>query len=163
MPTMAYVVPRRSGGWELRESRATPAGPRARTLASFKTLDGETIDHAIRRASRPLPAEAIRRAATRAGAPIAWDLPDAAGAELLRRLLRHREQPAPAVKRLLLAALGGSVEITDAERQAAEWIGATTTERGETLVDLLSLADALPSRRSGELTFPRLVSVGERA
>ena len=49
------LVTRGKGGrFEIRESRGTPAGPRSRTLASFKELD------ATRRSRRPTPAPGPR-------------------------------------------------------------------------------------------------------
>ena len=41
---MAYVTARRDGAFEVRESRSTPAGPRSRTLATFRELDAATIE-----------------------------------------------------------------------------------------------------------------------
>jgi hypothetical protein len=44
---------------------------------------------------------------------------------------------------------------------AAQWVGATAAERGETLKDLLHLADSLPQMGRGKrppLDFPRLES-----
>ena len=47
MPTMAYVVERRSGHWEIRESVHTAAGPRARTLATFRMLTDEVLERGL--------------------------------------------------------------------------------------------------------------------
>jgi hypothetical protein len=40
----------------------------------------------------------------------------------------------------------------------APWIGVSAAERGDVLRDLLLLADQLPVRDRGSLTFPRLDS-----
>ena len=48
-------------------------------------------------------------------------------------------------------------DIMDAVLDVAPWIGAPAAERGDVLRDLLLLADRLPSRRSPQLTFPRLL------
>jgi len=50
---MAFVVPTKKGSFEIRESRSTAAGPRSRTLASFKELTDETIEKARARAAKP--------------------------------------------------------------------------------------------------------------
>jgi hypothetical protein len=156
---MAYIAPRRSGSWELRESTTTPAGPRSRTLASFRTLTPEVIEHAQRRASRPLDEVEIRRAALRAGAPVAADGASDAAAALLRELERGAE-PTPGLVRLLLAALGAGGQVTDAERAAARWLGVPAEQRGEALRDLLLLADRLPIPiRDPRPQFPRLEPV----
>ncbi|HEX8959922.1 MAG TPA: hypothetical protein VF770_08880, partial [Solirubrobacterales bacterium] len=68
---MAFIVPKKKGTWEIRESRSTPAGPRSTTLATFRELSDEVIEQARRRASKPLDAKELRQAALRAGAPLA--------------------------------------------------------------------------------------------
>lgn len=153
-----YAVPRRSGGWELRESSDTPAGPRSRTLASFRALTPEVVEHARRRASRPLARGEAERAALRAGAPVAGSPVNEAAAALLRELERGA-RPAPGLVRLLLSAFGAGAEASHAERSAASWIGTPAQRRGRALRDLLLLADRLPAaRRDRRLRFPRLES-----
>lgn len=156
---MAYVVRRPSGSWELRESRSTEAGPRSRTLASFRTVTPEVVELARRRAGAPLSAAELRRAASRAGAPIASSVPTAAGATLLAELAAGR-RPSAAVRRLLVDALSSSEEVpSDGERAAAPWIAASAEQRGEALRDLLLLADRLPARaRAAASRFPRIES-----
>jgi len=63
--------------------------------------------------------------------------------ELLDRGLRESEEPSPA---------------GEAARSVAIWMAATPEEKGKALVDLLLLADALPSsgRKGKPLRFPRL-------
>lgn len=163
---MAYVVPRPGGRWEIRESRSTPAGPRSRTLASFRTLTPEVLAKAQARSAKETldPAE-LRRAAARAGAPVALDAPDRAAAELLSELAGGRA-PRPALRRLLLGALEGGRSLPDNARAAAAWIAASPRERGEALCDLLLLTDSLPPGRARARTssFPGLHPRGrERA
>jgi hypothetical protein len=152
---MTYVVARDSGTWEIRESRATPRGPRSQTLASFRVLTPEVIEHARGRAGKPLLAEGLRRAAMRAGAPIAPRPPDRAAGELLAELA-HGRQPRGALRRLLLDALrDGGEGSSDNTRAAGAWIAATPGERGEALRDLLLLSDRLPPSRIRTASRPR--------
>ena len=91
----------------------------------------------------------------RAGAPVARPVPDAAAAELLGALARD-ERPRPGIRRILAAELGDAdATASDSERAAARWLTATPAERGQTLRDLLLLADRLPARRRKSLTYPR--------
>jgi hypothetical protein len=68
---MAFVVPAQRGRFEVRESRSTKQGPRSQTLASFTELTDEVIEKARQKAAKPPSAEELRRAARRAGAPVA--------------------------------------------------------------------------------------------
>ncbi len=149
---MAFVTVDRNGAFEVRESRATPEGPRSRTLATFRDLDEATIERALERASKPLSREDLVRAALRAGACIAARPVDEAGRTLLR-LLARGESPDPKLRRLLLDSLAGEA------KSAEEWLGTSLAERGDALRDLLLLADAVPARRrSRTIGFPRLDS-----
>ena len=67
---MAYVVARRSGRFEVRESLHTSKGPRSRTLAGFGVLTEDILAAASRRAQRPFDAEAVIRSGRRAGARV---------------------------------------------------------------------------------------------
>ena len=67
---MAYVVARRSGRFEIRESLHTPKGPRSRTLAGFGVLTDEVLAAAAKRAQRSFDGEAVVRSARRAGAGV---------------------------------------------------------------------------------------------
>lgn len=163
---MAFVVETAPRRFEIRESRATPKGPRSRTLASFHELSDDVIEKARTRAERPLTREELRQAALRAGAPLTAAPVDAAGQETLRRLARG-ERLDPKLRRLLLDALAQTgpadhsleEDVTDAARSAAEWIGVGVDQRAKALQDLLELADALPIRaRGAEIGFPRLGS-----
>jgi hypothetical protein len=163
---MAFVISTKKGLFEIRESHATPKGPRSRTLASFTELNEKTIERARGRAAKTLTAEELREAALRAGAPVAPEPVDRAARDLLGRLAKG-QRPDPMLRRLLLDALeteergnrpsDPSAAVSDAARSASEWIGTSPGERGDALVDLLSLVDALPLRRRPEaIGFPRL-------
>jgi hypothetical protein len=161
---MAYVVTRPGGAWEVRESRSTAAGPRSRTLATFRTLTPEIVVRACARSSTPLDPKGLRRAALRAGAPVAGDDADRATGELLAQLAAGNG-PRPPLRRLLLDALEPRRLTTSASaRAAARWATATPRQRGETLRDLLLLTDWLPAadRRSARApaarSFPRVRS-----
>lgn len=149
---MAFVTANRTGGFEVRESRATPDGPRSRTLATFRELDEATIKKVIERAETPPTREALVEAALRAGATLAPKPVDEAARNLLRALARG-ESLSSSHRRLLLDALNGE------SRQAAEWLGTSLAERGDALRDLLLLVDAVPiRRRAPESDFPRIDS-----
>lgn len=155
-----YVVPRKNGAWELRESASTAAGPRSRTLASFRTLTPEVVERARSRAMKPADAAEIRRAAARAGAPVAASDADAAAGTLLEELARGRA-PRPMLRALLADALGDARRPTpsDSARAAAPWVAASAHERGAALRDLLLLADRLPAPRTPpRRSFPRIAS-----
>jgi hypothetical protein len=156
---MAYVVARRSGTWEVRESRTTATGPRSRTLATFKTLTSEVLARAGARASTPFDPHELCRAALRAGAPVASSDADRDAGELLAELATGH-QPRPVLVRLLRDALQpGSATLSDSAHAAARWVTATPRQRGETLRDLLLLADRLPpARLAPQQRFPRLRS-----
>jgi hypothetical protein len=174
---MAYVTARQNGTWEIRESTSTPDGPRSRTLASFRALSDEVIEHARARAEKPLSADDVRDAARRAGAPVDLATADRAAGDLLRELADGRE-PHPILRALLIDALqegpptrlgerrnrqpsGAGVlpfETPHNARASAAWLTRTPAERSATLDDLLLLTDQLPhGRRVGEpLKYPRL-------
>lgn len=157
---MAFVVSTKRSTFEIRESFNTPRGPRSRTLATFAELTDEVIEKARERAAKPPTPEQLREAARRAGAPIALTPTDQAARELITELAKGHKL-APKLRHLLADAVGEWTEPTprpSSTRSAAEWIAATPQQRGKTLVDLLLLADALPSggRRGKPLEFPRL-------
>jgi len=157
---MAYIVARPKESWEVRESRSTSAGPRSRTLATFKILTTGVIERAKTRSSAPLNPGELRRAARRAGAPVEGGEADRATGELLAALAAG-EEPRPVLRRLLLDVLkDGRPSTSDSVRAAARWSIATPRERGETLRDLLLLADHLPAgqARLAAARFPRVRS-----
>jgi hypothetical protein len=156
---MAYIVARKSGAWDIRESHATDAGPRSRTLATFRVLTPEVIERAQTRSIKGLDARELRRAAQRAGATVAAPPSDRSAGELLTQLMEgHR--PRPLLARLLVKALSADEHgPTDNAEAAAAWILASPERRGETLRDLLLLGDRLPRRNTGERArFPRIAS-----
>jgi hypothetical protein len=157
---MAYVVARPGGAWEIRESRTTPAGPRGRTLATFRTLTHEVVEHARERSSRPLREQKLREIALRAGAPVAARRPNQAAGELLAELAGG-SRPRPVLGRLLVDAIDPSAaeRVSDSARAAARWVAASPAQRGETLRDLLLLTDRLPAARAAPpRRFPRIES-----
>jgi hypothetical protein len=165
---MAFVVSTKPGRFEIRESRSTPQGPRSRTLASFTELTDEVIEKARERAEGPLSTAELKAASLRVGAPVAIPPINRAARDLLAQLAKGKS-PEPMLKRLLLDALVNEdrrdsprdpeATISESARSVSEWIGSSTRERGETLKDLLLVADALPLRRRPEaIAFPRLRS-----
>jgi hypothetical protein len=157
---MAYIVARPDSKWEIRESRVTPAGPRARTLATFRVLTAEALEHARIRSSRPLDVQALRDLAARAGAPVAARSPNQAAGELLAELARG-DRPRPALRRLILDAIepDGARPASDSARAAGRWVTASAERRGETLRDLLLLSDRLPrGREQSRRRFPSIHS-----
>lgn len=156
---MTYVVARKTGGYELRESLATERGPRSRTLASFRELTPEAVERGLARARTSLDASQVHEAARRAGAPIKAGAGSAA-AQLVGEL-RPSAQLAPGLRRALLDGLGVELRepLSASERAAAQWLGQSPRRRGEALRDLLSLTDRLPARRGADrLRFPRIDS-----
>jgi len=146
--------------WEIRESRTTAAGPRARTLATFRVLSAEVLERARTRSSRPVSADELRAIATRAGAPVLARSPNQSAGELLAELASG-SQPRPALRKLLLDAIdpNPAEPASDSARAAARWIAVSPARRGETLRDLLLLADRLPTgRASARARFPRIQS-----
>jgi hypothetical protein len=142
---MAFVVARPGGRFEVRESRATARGPRARTLATFTALDDGVVAHVIERAESPVDIHALVHSARRAGAAVSVGASavDIAARALLAEL-RAGNRPSPALAAALSDAVEPDVEVSDAVRAAASWSGASLEERGEALRDLLLLADRLP-------------------
>ncbi len=158
---MAYVVARPGGAWEIRESHTTAAGPRARTLATFRTLTPDVVEHARARSPEPLDAQELRDIALRAGAPVAARSPNQTAGELLAELAAGGSPPRPALRKLLLDAIdpGAGEPVSDSARAAARWVTASPGRRGETLRDLLLLSDRLPARRvPSRARFPRIRS-----
>ena len=147
-----YVVKRPEGRWEIRSSSSTAKGPRSRTLATFRELDTETTAKVCERGA--VDPKTVRAMCRRAGAPVAPRPVDGAAAKLLAALTKEGP-PRPALIRVLADAIGLDTA-SDSERAVARWIGASATERGETLRDLLLLADRLPARERGPLEFPTM-------
>lgn len=153
---MAFLVPRKNGTWEIRETRSTRTGPRSTTLATFRELDRNLIEHARKRAEKPIDERELRRAALRSGAPLAKPAVDDAASRLLRELSQGHV-PRRGLRRLLAEVVDqDEAGLSDAARAAQGWIASTPEERGKTLKDLLLLADAIPHRRRpNRIRFPR--------
>jgi hypothetical protein len=163
---MTFIVPTRRGRFEVRESQSTPKGPRSRTLASFTELTDAVIDKAQAKAIKPPTPGELRRSARRAGAPVRKPPAERAARELIAELARGRRLD-PGLRQILIELLQNGYRegaepspSNEAARAVAEWMAASPEERGRVLVDLLLLADALPSkgRRGKPLRFPRLDS-----
>jgi hypothetical protein len=161
---MAFVV-RKGEQFEVRESRATPAGPRATTLATFRVLDDGVLRRARARAERPFDDIALRRRARALGAPVAAADVVLAARGLLVELDRGAPVP-PALRAELLERLGAGVAadveegLGDGLDDALGWVGVPDDERGRALRDLLALTDSLPASRPSPLHFPRIESSG---
>lgn len=166
---MAYVVATKPGRFEVRESVSTPAGPRSRTLASFRDLTSETVERVQDRAEKPPTSAELTRLALRAGAQVRGSELDQAATETLRRIASG-EQPDPKLRRLLIDALSKPESdghqsdakslVSDAARAASQWMGVGVEDRADALRDLLELADAIPiTLRSHKIGFPRFRSV----
>jgi hypothetical protein len=158
---MAYIVARSGGSWEIRESNTTPAGPRSRTLVTFRAMTPEVIERAQARSTKHLDADELRKAVRRAGAPVAIPSSDRSAGDLLAELAAGR-RPRPLLARLLVKALSSEgAPPSDNAHAASAWIAASPEQRGETLRDLLLLVDHLPRRRARERSrFPRIASRG---
>lgn len=154
---MAFVVARRDGRFEIRESALTPRGPRARTLAVFRAMSPAVLDHAEERAGAPLDRDALGARARALGAPVVDDAAVLAR-ELLGEMRRGRRVPA-ALAAAVAAGLGGrgTWSPPDSVAPALDWMGASDERRGRALRDLLRLASRVPARpRPATLDFPPL-------
>lgn len=138
---MAYVVARKDGRFEIRESHQTAKGPRARTLASFHVLDAAVLASAAGRATRPFRSDSVLNSGRRAGAQIDLGLSaangstkaDAAFVAASRRMAELTAKPAGKQMRV---------------------------DPGDALGQLLDFADAIaasqPPRAAEPLAFPVL-------
>jgi hypothetical protein len=138
---MAYVVARRGGRFEIRESFHTSRGPRSRTLAGFDVLTDDILAAAARRARRPFEAGSVIRSARRAGARMRIAT---SGADRVRdRFL--------AGSRSMASRLGESPSI------------GVRADAGPALLELLGFADMVaagqPPRPFEPLAFPALAGL----
>lgn len=149
---MAFLAQRPNGSWELRESAASPRGPRARTLVSFRRLGPEEIDRAVERSGAGLTPDEVIEIARRAGAPVERPEAEAAAAALLEALARGETLP-DQWRESLVAALDPEGAPPEASRRNHElgdarlWVNASLERRGRALQDLLRLADNIRTRR----------------
>jgi transcriptional regulator with XRE-family HTH domain len=74
-----------------------------------------------------------------------------------------RKQPSVATLTRLLAAAGSRLTTEPAERPVVKVSEAELAFRGRTLLDVLALAEALPSRPEPTLRFPPLAAPSGRA
>jgi hypothetical protein len=165
---MAYMARKRGGRIEIREAVTTRAGPRSRTLASFRgALDPEVLDRAERRATRPLDRADLLARAAALGVPVEERRADDAARALLESLRRGAALD-PALASLLRDALEqvparGPGNLAD----VAEWIGADDARRGAAMRDLLRLSDRIARSRDvrarARKPFPRFRSRRRRA
>ncbi len=155
---MAYVVARRKGRFEVRESLHTPRGPRAHTLANFDVLTDEILARAAGKAERPFDVQAVLASSRRAGAPVtatvgaegSADTGKAVGTQSGTGVMSETSDPASrfvaSSRRMALALRRTPV--------------AGRTDPGSALIDLLGFADAVtrgqPARAFEPLTFPVL-------
>ncbi len=143
---MAYVVARRRGRFEIRESLHTAKGPRSRTLAGFDVLTDETLAAAARRAQRPFDAEAVIRSGRRAGA--------------------HVRVATSGASRARDRFLAGSKSMAGALGKPPATATATRAGAGAALLELLGFADMVkagqPSRPFEPLAFPALARLARR-
>jgi hypothetical protein len=159
---MAYLRRRRDGRVEIRESIATRAGPRARTLAVFRgALAPDVIERAAGLARRPFDRAALRARAVALGVPLSERRADGAARALLRDL-RQGVSLDPVLVGLLRDALAplSAEPVPEALAEAAEWLGVGAERRGSALRGLLRASDRLlrarPRRRERERPrFPR--------
>lgn len=170
---MAYLVRRTRGGLEqieIREAVTTPAGPRSRTLASFRgALTPEVLEAAAGRASRPFRPERLLARARALGIPVSRRREDRPARELLAALRRGAAID-PVLVGLLKEALEGVPETPPppALAEVAEWVGASDAERGQALRDLLRLSGRIRASRTlprerRRASFPRFRSRRRRA
>jgi hypothetical protein len=164
---VAYLRKRRDGRVEIRESAATPAGPRARTLQVFRgALAPDVLERAAAVARRPFDRAALRERARALGVPVSERRADAAARALLRDL-RGGVSLDPALVTLLREALAPlpARAVPEELAEAAEWLGVGLERRGAALRGLLRAADRLvqgrpPRRERAAPRFPRFASRG---
>jgi hypothetical protein len=162
---MAYLTRRLGDRLEIREAVSTRAGPRSRTLASFRgALTPEVLEQAAARATRPFDAEALAARARALGVLVLRRPSDRAARELLAAL--RRDHPVdPLLVTLLRDALAPLPAAPPRPELAdvAEWVGADLAERGRALRDLLRLSGRIETsrrlpRRRRSAVFPRFRS-----
>lgn len=149
---MTFVVAKPGGRWEIRESVATEAGPRAHTLATFAVLTSETLERARQRAKTAFDETRVLSGASRAGAPVQLRRADQLARELLREIAEGN-RPSVALTAELQAALPSRSH----RPEAATWVGASLEDRGRTVAQLLEMANAFPGEwKRGPLAMPPL-------
>jgi len=150
---------------EIRESRMTERGPRARVLVSFTgPLTPDVLERAAARATRPLDPRALIRRARQAGIPVLERSREPEARALLARL-RRREPLDATLAAALRRELARLPErpVSEGLAEVSEWIGASAHERGQALRELMDLygriAESRPPRRQPDRPrFPRFSS-----
>ncbi len=154
---MAFVVARPGRRFEIRESVATPAGPRARTLATFRTLSSDVLARAEARARRPFDAAKIRARAVELGAGHRTNAAAVTAQRLLGQLREGEMLPPALVQELRRVLPPVAADVPDTLDGAIEWVGVDDATRGRTLRRLLDFASMLPQRtRPPASSFPRI-------
>ncbi|MCL4686764.1 hypothetical protein KJ059_18650 [Myxococcota bacterium] len=157
---MAYLVRRSPDRTEIRESHATPRGPRSRVLASFSgPLTHRALARAAERALRPFDHDAIMRRARALRIPVREHSGEPEARALLSRL-RRRDPLDPSLAAALRHALAQQPDapIPEPLAEVSEWIGASLAERGAALCELLDLYGRIAASRE-----PRRRRTPERA
>ena len=156
---MAYVIHRSDGRFEIRESVHTERGPRARTLATFRTLDDDVLDHAAKRATRVFDrAVVIDRAIQRGAEYVAADTA-ALATSLIRSIAAGGRLPTTLAGALRLQ-IGEGRPLPDTIPPLIDWLGASLADRGDALRNLLRMTDRLPPpRRRSKQRYPRISSL----
>jgi hypothetical protein len=153
---MAYLVSRPGRPWELRESRATPSGPRSRTLVTFRTLTDQIVVRAVDRSAAGLSPGDVRRICLAAGTGAPAPATDQAAHALLAELKQGRS-PSPGLRMRLQEALSAVVpELDPAAHGQDDWARWSAADHGQALRGLLGLADRLPAPRRRGLAYPPL-------
>jgi hypothetical protein len=160
--TMTTIAKRSDGRFEIRESRWTDKGPRSRTLAIFRELTPEVLDHAQRRAERPIDRNEVVTRAMRLGLHVKRILGSGAAAALIAKAESGSLWPTHARAVQEAVAELDSLPLPDHLESMIRWMGADDEFRGRTLVDLLGFTHAVVRHRApmrtGPLRFPRLPS-----
>lgn len=102
---MAYLVRRKNGSWEIRESRHTEKGPRSRTLATFREATPEVVRRAIERSDQGLLERELIVKLDEAGIPLPSTDADRAARALLIQIASGM-RPSEVLRRALLEELG---------------------------------------------------------
>lgn len=158
---MAFLRRRADRRVEIRESRATSRGPRARTLAIFRgPLTPDVLELAQARARRPFDCEALRVRAAELGIPVSERRGDASARALLGELRRGTTFD-PVLVSILRNALARcrAAKVPEELSEVAEWVGRDPEGRGRALRGLLRASDRIvrgrpPRRVRARKRFP---------
>lgn len=159
--TMAYIVSRRDGRFEIRESSMTPAGPRSSTLAIFSELSEQVLALASARANGSFSSDELRGRATTMGVPWVGNQAALTARRLIAESVSGRPPP-PVFEAVLRATLidASVAAIPPNIEPLLEWIGRSDEYKGRVIRDLLSFGDAFPPSRRLDRTldYPRICS-----